>query len=161
MLSELFQKKSIPQPVIEPKIIGELLSKQKGIANSYIMADCACYAYYANSKFVYSNFQEGAKNDTLNQFIGRKNWSQYDVYVSNVNDYPLDRTNIYHPVPDYLIYTPQVPDPVYPLWGFNKTRAEQLSILSDPTNPNIPSNFQLLYKSNYTNTTVYKINNKK
>jgi len=48
------------------------------------------------------------------------------------------------------IYNPKV-------WNPENQNNEKLKILLNPDNPNIPSNFNLLYKSNQTNTVVYKI----
>lgn len=55
------QKKPLQTRGTEYKQIGEILSKQPGIENSYVMANSASYAYYANSKFLFSYFQEGIK----------------------------------------------------------------------------------------------------
>lgn len=156
-LLKIFQKKEPPQSVIELKVIGEMLSKQPGIENSYVMSGTNIYSYYAHSKFLFTNFMEGAKNDTLSTFITRKNWSPHDLYISNVVSYPPDRNNLYRPAPDYLIYQKTYSEPwTTHIIMYNKTRAEQLAVLFNPDNPQIPSNFELIYKSNYT--VVYKIN---
>ena len=132
---------------IESKQIGEILSKQEGIQNSYVMASGLFPAYYTNSKILYSHFTEGQKNETIDSFITRKNWSKYDYYISNISSIPPDRNDIYHPIPDYLVY---IPSPLL-------ERPYNLKILEDPTNPYIPSNFELIYKSNKTGAVVYKI----
>ena len=58
----------------------------------------------------------------------------------------MDRHNLNHPVPDYLIYNPK---------SFHQ---ESLKVLTDPMNSAIPKNFELLYKSPYSGITAYKIN---
>ncbi len=141
----------------EYKQIGDVLSKQPGIENSYVMAGGGYYSYYAHSKFVYTTLQEGVKNDSLNKFITRENWTPYDRYISNIVSYPSDRLDIYHPIPDYLIYNPPRPNTIDP-WSINNTQFENLNILSNPDDPRIPTNFELLFKSNFTGTVVYKIN---
>ena len=63
----------------------------------------------------------------------------------------MDRQNIYHPKPDYLVYA------LNPAAGYQH---EYLKDLADPNSEKIPSNFHVLYFSNNTNFThvVYKIN---
>ncbi len=141
----------------EYKQIGDVLSKQPGIENSYVMAGGAYYSHYAHSKFLYTTLQEGVKNDSLNKFITRENWTPYDRYISNIVSYPSDRFDIYHPIPDYLIYNPLGANAIDP-WNTNNTQFENLKILSNPDDPRIPTNFELLFKSNFTGTVVYKIN---
>ena len=155
---KLFQRRE-PQREsgYEVKQIGDVLSKQPGIENSYVMSGSVNYAYYAHSKFVYTNLQEGVKNDSLNDFVTRENWTALDRYVSNISSNPTDRYDIYHPLPDYFIYNPLTPNAVNP-WNVNNTQFEDLKVLANPDNPRIPPNFELLFKSNKTGTVVYKIN---
>ena len=141
----------------EYKQIGDILSKQPGIENSYVMGSGTSYTHYAHSKMLYATFQEGVKNDSLNKFITRENWTPYDLFMSNIVSYPSDRLDIYHPIPDYLIYNPPRPNTIDP-WNINNTQFENLKILSNPDDPRIPTNFELLFKSNFTGTVVYKIN---
>jgi hypothetical protein len=142
----------------EIKEIGDVLSRQPGIENSYVMGAIATYSYYANSKFVYADFQEGKKGDPIEKFITRENWSEYDIYFSNLNSHPPDRRNIYKPMPDYIVYFPLPPSSKLDL---SKTQYEEINILTDPTNPKIPNNFEFLYKENKTGTVVYKIHHKR
>jgi hypothetical protein len=103
--------------------------------------------YYADSKLLFEEFFEVNANETLDSYITRENWSKNDIYISNILSIPLDRNNINKPMPDYLIYTPTV----------LLERPDNLKILENPKDPRIPSNFELLYKSDITGTLIYKI----
>ena len=128
--------------------IKEVLGKQPDIQNSYVMATGLFPVYYANSKVVYAGFDEGDENESLESYITRKNWSELDYYLSNVNSFPSDRNDIFHPIPDYLLFIP-LPELEIP---------PNLKILEDPTNPLIPSNFELIFQSEKTGMVIYKIN---
>ena len=128
--------------------IKEVLGKQPDIQNSYVMATGLFPVYYANSKVVYANFTEGNENESLESYITRKNWSELDYYMSNVDSFPSDRNDIFHPIPDYLLFIP-LPQLEIPT---------NLKILEDPTNPLIPSNFELIFQSDKTGMIIYKIN---
>ena len=143
---------------IELKEIGEFLSKQPNIENSYVMSDQRGFSYYANSKLVFVTFKEGVKGDGLNKYITRENWDSYDLWMANINSRPADRYNIHMPIPDYLIYESDKPNR-----GSSEYlgQYEELQILFDVDNPSIPDNFELIYKSNKTGTVVYKINHPK
>jgi hypothetical protein len=65
-----------------------------------------------------------------------------------LKSYPSDRNDIFHPIPDYLLFFP-IPTLEHPT---------NLKILEDPTNPLIPSNFELIFQSNKTGMVIYKIN---
>ena len=142
----LEQEKKYDLRALEYKEVGELLAKQPDIKNKYVMASDTTYAHYAKSKFLYTHFTEGIKNDTVNSFIARENWSNFQIKESNVSSIPTDRHNIYHPIPDYVVY--------------KKTTnvAESIKVLENPQDLRIPKNFDLLYFSNTTGTIVYKIN---
>jgi len=141
----------------EIKKIGDILSKQPDIKNSYVMTRVLTYAYYADSKQIHTDFKSGMKNDTLNQFVTRENWSPYDVYYSNISSYPVDKNNLNNAAADYIIYD-QIPeyDP-NSTWYADPPTYPDLDILLDPTHPDIPSNFEFLYKSDKWGTVVYKI----
>ena len=128
--------------------VKEVLGKQPDIQNSYVMATGLFPVYYANSKVVYAGFDEGDENESLESYITRKNWSELDYYLSNVNSFPSDRNDIFHPIPDYLLFIP-LPQLEVPA---------NLKILEDPTNPLIPSNFELIFQSKKTGMVIYKIN---
>lgn len=93
-------------------------------------------------------------------FITRKNWPLYDLYISNISSYPADKNNLYEAIADYVIYKPSIHDP-NTTWYVKEPHYADLTILSNPNNPRMPSNFELLYKSNTSGTVVYKINHHK
>jgi hypothetical protein len=142
----------------EIKVIGDILAKQPGIENSYVMSDSVAYSYYSNSKYLFTSFQEGKKGDPIEKFITRENWSEYDIYFSNLNSHPPDRRNIYKPMPDYIVYHEPSKNYVDNPWDKERKQYEDLKVLADSTNPKIPSNFEFLYKDNKTGIVVYKIN---
>ena len=150
-IQKLFHdEKKLTHLGIEVKQIGDVLSKQQGIENSYVMTNNWAIPYYANSKLLFADFIEGSKNETLNSYITRENWSKTDIYISNILSIPLDRNNLNKPIPDYLVYTHSV----------LLENPENLKILENPKDPRIPPNFELLYKSDITNTLIYKIHHK-
>tara|TARA_B100000686_G_C16121974_1_gene633093 strand:- start:76 stop:561 length:486 start_codon:yes stop_codon:yes gene_type:complete len=126
--------------------IGLILSNEPEINNKIIMANSQNYAYYIDSKFLFSSFQEGIDTDTIITFLNRQNWSDYDLKFSNITSVPQDRYGIKNPVPDYLIY--EINDRNNPI----------LHVLNDPNSSQIPSNFELLYISNDQTILIYKIN---
>ena len=69
----------------------DLLATQKNIEDSYVMSDWRGYSYYANSKLLFATFGEGVKGDDLNKFVSRENWSPFEIWYSNANNYPVDR----------------------------------------------------------------------
>ena len=123
-----------------------ILENQPDIENSYVMANYIFFADIANAKWIGVNFQEGPEGDSIDNYITRENWKNWEIFLSNINSKPMDRSNSNVPIPDYLIYNPK------------SFHLESLKVLSDPTNPKIPSNFELLYKSDKTYMIVYKIN---
>ena len=131
----------------EVKQIGEILSQQPNIENSYVMGNNWAVIYYSNSKLLFADFVEGDEKESLHSYITRENWSENDIFISNSMSVPIDRNNIYKPVPDYLIYTPTV----------LIESPENLKILENPNDPRVKSYLELLYKSKL-GTLVYKIN---
>jgi hypothetical protein len=131
----------------EVKLIGEILSQQPNIENSYVMGNDWAVIYYSNSKLLFADFVEGDEKESLHSYITRENWSENDIFLSNSMSVPIDRNNIYKPVPDYLIYTPTV----------LIESPENLKILENPNDPRVKSYLELLYKSKL-GTLVYKIN---
>jgi hypothetical protein len=139
----------------EQKLIGELLAKQPGIEDSIVMASTATIPYYANSKFLHTGFVEGNENDPIEKFITRENWALRHLDISNLLSNPSDRYHLQSPIPDYVVYNPTG------LMQFPKVEKALHDILSDPENPNIPSNFELIYKSSEFKFVVYKIHHGK
>ena len=133
----------------EVKRIGEILSQQPNIENSYVMGNDWALIYYSQSKLLYADFVEGDEKEGLRSYITRENWSETDIYISNMFSIPSDRNDIYKPVPDYLVYTPNV----------LIASPENLKILENPNDPEVKSFMELLYKSKL-GTLVYKINHR-
>ena len=131
----------------ELKLIGEVLSQQPNIENSYVMGNDWALIYYSQSKLLYADFAEGDEKEGLRSYITRENWSETDIHVSNMFSIPSDRNDIYKPVPDYLVYTPNV----------LIASPENLKILENPNDPRVKSFMELLYKSK-SGSLVYKIN---
>ena len=157
-ISELFSDKKYEYAGMEFFEIVDLLKKQPGIENSYVMSDLVNYAYYSGSKFLYTDFRSGQSSDSINDFIHRKNWSGSDLYISNIHSYPRDKHGLLEPIPDYVIYHNIPYDDNNPHYQKPSTYFD-ISILGHPDNEEIPSNFELLYKSNKTSTVIYKIHN--
>ena len=131
----------------EVQRIGEILSQQNDIENSYVMGNNWAFVYYCNCKLLFADFNEGDGKESLHSYITRENWSEKDIFISNILSIPLDRNDVYKPVPDYLIYHPTV----------LIESPENLKILENPNHPKVKSYLELLYKSKL-GTLVYKIN---
>jgi len=145
----------------EQKLIGNILAKQEGIEDSFVMSSTPTITYYANSKLLHATFTEGVKNDPLEKYFTRENWSLRDLDDSNIFSNPSYINNLQSPIPDYVVYYPfaktNPDDPTI----YDRTQVSDLWILSDPENPNIPSNFELIYKSTQSQFVVYKIHHGK
>jgi hypothetical protein len=155
-ISKLVTPQKLENSSLEFKEIGDLLKKMPGIENSYVMAQLINYAFYANSKFIYTDFRAGEPSDSLNDFVQRKNWSDYDLYISNIHSYPRDKFDLQHPSPDYIIYR-KIPYDNNTPWYQKPPYFANVTILTEPNNEEFPTNFELLFHSNKTNTFVYKI----
>jgi hypothetical protein len=131
----------------EVQRIGEILSQQDDIENSYVMGNDWAFVYYCNCKLLFADFVEGDGKESLQSYITRENWSENEIFISNILSIPLDRNSVYKPVPDYLIYHPTV----------LIESPENLKILENPNHPKVKSYLELLYKSKL-GTLVYKIN---
>jgi 4-amino-4-deoxy-L-arabinose transferase-like glycosyltransferase len=151
---ELFDDVTLEKRGLEEKIIGNILKEQEGIENSYVMSNGVLPTYYANSKFLFTYFQEGEKDDTIDEFLKRENWSEFQIFYSNIVSNPNDRYNIKNPIPDYLIYNEN--------YWLHPWFDNDLKVLFEKLgNPINSSNFEKIYQSNKTGTVVYKINYKK
>jgi len=135
--------------------IGQFLSEQPKINDSYIMGSNISDAYYANSKFIATVFTEGPPNDTIENFITKKNWKDWEIYISNIHSIPMDRQNLFHSTPDYLI----VRAAEYSEMSL-ENQPNYLDTLMDPHNPEIPKNFEFVFQSS-KGTIIYKIENSK
>ena len=141
----IFSEEHLEKRSLKFTEIGQVLSQEPHIQSKYVMSDSLNYTYYSNSKSIIVIFNEGNENDSINSYISRENWSLFEITSSNIASYPPDRYNKIHPSPDYLVYDKK------------DKHFKNLQILSDPKNPEIPSNFELIYISNKTGVTVYKI----
>ena len=140
------------QPLIDE------LKKQPSIDQSVIMTRYFYLPYHIQSKSVFATFNEGPENDSVENYILRKNWSDIELMYSNAHSKPIDRHNITNPIPDYIIYTPQKVVIVEHGWQ-PPDQLEYLKILLHPNNKEIPSNFELIYQSDLPQKViVYKIN---
>jgi len=140
--------------------IVQLLEQDKDIKNKTIMTDNPAYSFHTNSKFIYSSFDEGTQNDTVKDFITRKNWSEHDSWLSAINSIPPQSDQSEH-IPDYLIYnfSDTVIDPTT-TWYVDSQIFYINSLLANPEDPNIPEFFESIYYSHSGRggTVVYKIN---
>ena len=89
-IQKIYQKKINEDPYA-PRRKRDFLATQKNIEDSYVMSDWRGYSYYANSKLLFATFGEGVKGDDLNKFVSRENWSPFEIWYSNANNYPVDR----------------------------------------------------------------------
>ena len=151
--AKLFQDTPWEQPGIEIKKVGDVLNKQPNIENSYVMVPHIDYHYYINAKIVFGGFGEGIPNDTLENYVIRKNWTDSEIFVSNNLSQPMDMQNMNKPKPDYLIYK------LNELNG-SPSQHEYLKNLVNPESPLIPENFEVIYFSSKSNIihVIYKIN---
>ena len=151
--AKLFQNTPWELPGIEVKEIGDVLNKQPDIENSYVMVLHIYFPYYINAKIVFGDFSEGIPNDTLENYVTRKNWNDIEIFISNNLSQPMDMQNINKPKPDYLIYALNELD-----GGLDQH--EYLKNLANPESSLIPENFEVLYFSNKSNWihVIYKIN---
>ena len=124
------------------------------------MANVPNYSFYSNSNFIYAEFSEGNSDDTISDYISKKNWSDFEILTSNIHSFPPDRLNRHDTFPNYLIYEPYFQDPNLTLYD-NVAATKQLEILLHPNDPRIPTNFEFLFQSDKTNTVLYKIHEPK
>tara|TARA_B110000014_G_C20122738_1_gene595791 strand:+ start:769 stop:2658 length:1890 start_codon:yes stop_codon:yes gene_type:complete len=150
-------KDNLDQIGYEAKIIGEILAEEDDIENKYVMARSGNYSYYANSKHLHSYFHEGIKGDSLTNYVTRQNWSDGDLKISNIQSHPSDRYDRIHPMVDYIVYSKYDLDTMPENRKENNQTLDLLKLI-EPANRIIPDNFELLYKSDKTETVVYKIN---
>lgn len=152
--SEFFsQNEKITPKGLEYKIIGDILAEQPGINHSYIMSSQNGYSFYSDSNILHTQFFEGEPGTSINEFILRENWTDYQRFISNLHSIPMDRHDLVDPKPDYLIFEPQ--NHVSPYLATERAK-ELESILSDPNHEKIPDNFEVMYNS--SKTILYKIN---
>ena len=121
------------------------------ISNSYIMVSDITYPYYLDAKWITVTWQEGSVNDSIENYLLRQNWKDWELYISNIHSNPMDRNDQYHPIPDYIIIPQNVSERYLIKHDF------PIDILTDPTNSKIPSYIEHIFTSS-AGTNVYKIN---
>ena len=140
--------------------IVQLLEQDKDIKNKTIMTNNPAYSFHTNSEFIYASFDEGTQNDTVKDFITRKNWSEHDRWFSAINSIPPQK-NQSERIPDYLIYSfsDTVIDPTT-TWYADAQIFYIHSLLANPEDPNIPEFLEPIYYSHSgrDGIVVYKIN---
>ena len=139
--------------------IVQLLEQDKDIKNKTIMAFHLGYSFHTNSEFIFTSFDEGTQNDTVKDFITRKNWSEYDRWYSAINSFEVEYQS--ERIPDYLIYSfsDTVIDPTT-TWYADAQIFYIHSLLANPEDPNIPEFLEPIYYSHSgrDGVVVYKIN---
>ena len=139
--------------------IVQLLEQDKNIKNKTIMAFHLGYSFHTNSEFIFTSFDEGTQNDTVKDFITRKNWSEYDRWYSAINSFEVEYQS--ERIPDYLIYSfsDTVIDPTT-TWYADAQIFYIHSLLANPEDPNIPEFLEPIYYSHSGRygIVVYKIN---
>ena len=131
---------------IDYQTITSILKSDPDIEKKYVMANYILFADVVNAKWVGVQFQEGPEGDSIENYITRQNWKDWQIFFSNISSEPMDRNGENTVVPDYIIYNPK------------QFHLESLKILSEPNNPGIPETFELLYNSPHSGITLYKIN---
>ena len=155
--ANIFQTRSISDNTLyDFLLISEILKTQSGIEESYVMANEPSISFYSNSNYIRAAFNEGNSDDTILDYISRNNWSDYELFESNIHSFPPDRYDKYHPLPDYLVYEPIIRYSDT-LWYDEGIATAELDSLLNPNDPRIPTNFELLYQSDKTQLVVYKI----
>ena len=158
-ISFLSQNRQIEQLGLHWQPLIDELKKQPNIEQSVIMTNYWFLTYHVQSKSVFVNFNEGPENDSIENYISRKNWNDIDLLYSNAHSKPIDRYNIMKSIPDYIIYTPVEQAEILEHGWQTRDQLEYLKILLDPNNEEIPSNFELIYQSDLPQKViVYKIN---
>jgi len=140
------------------KII-QLLKQDENIEDKFIMTSSKTYPYYTNSKLIYTQFTEGSPDDTIEDFITKKNWSDYERYFSANNSIPFYHNIDMIQTPDYLIYNySNIIDDPNTTWY--KDDDSHIIILQNPENPDIPKFLNSIFLSTGGNggIVVYEVN---
>ena len=144
----LIKEKEYKHTGIEYKEVGMYLAGEENIQNKIIMANERDFAHYAKSKFVWTTFNEGEQDDTINEFLNRENWSKYEIIESNMASQPPDRRDKDNHIPDYIIIQKNI------------DMKNSMNVFKNQNDPKIPTNIKLIYESISNKTLVYKINEK-
>ena len=131
----------------EVNAVSNLLSKESDITNKNVMSNMSIIPYKIKSNYIYTNFKESASSNSIEEFLMRDSWSEFDKTLSNINSNPSDRNNLFDPKPDYLIYF-QIHD-----------RTSKTPWIIDALESDQSNNFEKIYQSNQTKTVVYRLSN--
>ena len=140
------------------KII-QLLKQDENIEDKFIMTSSKTYPYYTNSKLIFTQFTEGSPDDTIEDFITKKNWSDYERYFSANNSIPFYHNIDMIQIPDYLIYNySNIIDDPNTTWY--KDDDSHIIILQNPENPDTPKFLNSIFFSTGGNggVVVYEVN---
>ena len=140
------------------KII-QLLKQDENIEDKFIMTSEKTYAYHTNAKLIYTQFTEGSPDDTIEDFITKKNWSDYERYFSANNSIPFYHNIDMIQTPDYLIYNySNIIDDPNTTWY--KDDDSHIIILQNPENPDTPNFLNSIFFSTGGNggIVVYEVN---
>ena len=125
--------------------ISQILSDEININEKYIMSNSLAVSHNIKSNYVHTTFRENVNSKSIEQFLLRENWSEFDLIHSNINSKPPDRKNLNHPIPDYLVYI-----------QYNKT--DEIPWMIKELDNNQNSKFEKIYQSDLTKTMAFKIN---
>ena len=153
----ILSKESFNPQGYQSKIVSEILSQEKNIETSYIMTNTSVYSYFSGGKWISTTFTEGKQGDSIQNYINRENWSDYDLYMSDLGSSIFDSSGVSKQIPDYIIFENVIESEVEP-HRFNSTQYKDLKILLEPNNPKIPANFEMLWISEEKDLVIYKIN---
>ena len=143
----------------ETRKIIQLLKQDENIENKFIMSSEKSFTYHTNSKLIYASFTEGSPDETVEDFIRKKSWSYYELYLSANNSIPPHKDLYVDQIPNYIIYsyTNFSDDPNTTWYKYDNT---YIKILKNPEDPNIPKFLNPIYSSAFGNggIVVYEVN---
>ena len=143
----------------ETRKIIQLLKQDENIENKFIMSSQKSFPYHTNSKLIYASFTEGSPDETVEDFIRKKSWSYYELYLSANNSIPPHKDLYVDQIPNYIIYsyTNFSDDPNTTWYKYDNT---YIKILKNPEDPNIPKFLNPIYSSAFGNggIVVYEVN---
>ena len=84
--------------------IGKILAQEEDIESKYVMSRSNLIAYHANSNFI--SLYEPLLDEDVEKHITREDWSQYNIFFSNIYSHPQIKGNVLEEKPDYLVIEP-------------------------------------------------------
>ena len=103
--------------------------------------------FYLNKKTDHNIYATVRNKKYINKFVSEKFKKKYLSNIDLSNSIKIEE----------VISKTNPDDPTI----YDRTQVSDLWILSDPENPNVPSNFELIYKSTQSQFVVYKIHHGK